>query len=45
LEEYNVDSVNALHKILKPFILRRTKDEVERTIPPKKEIYLHVGLS
>jgi SNF2 family DNA or RNA helicase len=26
-------------------MLRRTKAEVEKSIPPKKEIYVYVGLS
>jgi len=30
---------------LKPFMLRRTKNEVERLLPPKKEIHLYVGLT
>jgi SWI/SNF-related matrix-associated actin-dependent regulator of chromatin subfamily A member 5 len=37
--------VRKLHQILKPFMLRRTKQEVETSIPPKKEIYIYVGLS
>ena len=38
IEEKNVKMVQRLHKILKPFLLRRTKSEVERGLPPKKEI-------
>lgn len=34
-----------LHTILKPFMLRRTKKEVDSSIPPKKEIYIYTGLS
>jgi SWI/SNF-related matrix-associated actin-dependent regulator of chromatin subfamily A member 5 len=34
-----------LHKILRPFMLRRTKAEVEKTLPGKKEIHIYVGLS
>ena len=26
-------------------MLRRTKQEVEKSIPPKKEIYIYVGLT
>jgi SWI/SNF-related matrix-associated actin-dependent regulator of chromatin subfamily A member 5 len=37
--------VKQIHKILKPFVLRRLKSEVEFKLPPKKEIYLYVGLS
>lgn len=31
--------------LLKPFVLRRLKSEVQFKIPPKKEIYLYMGLS
>lgn len=34
-----------LHKILKPFLLRRLKSEVEKSLPPKKETKLYIGLS
>ena len=44
-EERNAEIVQQLHKILKPFLLRRTKSEVERTLPPKKEIHIKVGLT
>eukprot|EP01027_Heterolobosea_sp_BB2_P010576 GEZU01015508.1.p1 GENE.GEZU01015508.1~~GEZU01015508.1.p1 ORF type:complete len:701 (-),score=230.26 GEZU01015508.1:65-2080(-) len=37
--------VGQLHKILKPFMLRRLKTDVEHTIPPKKEIYVECGMS
>jgi len=37
--------VQLLHRILKPFILRRTKSEVERGIPPKHEILVTVGMT
>ena len=37
--------VQQLHKILKPFILRRTKIEVERGIPPKREIIVTTGMT
>ena len=30
-----------LHTILRPFLLRRLKEDVERNIPPKKEIILY----
>ncbi len=32
----NLEMIQKLHKILKPFMLRRTKKEVESTLPPKK---------
>ena len=44
-EERNAEIVQQLHRILKPFLLRRTKSEVERSLPPKKEIYIKVGLT
>jgi SWI/SNF-related matrix-associated actin-dependent regulator of chromatin subfamily A member 5 len=37
--------ISQLHKILRPFMLRRTKSEVEKTLPGKKEILVYVGLS
>jgi len=36
MEQQNLEFVNQLHKILKPFLLRRTKKEVETDLPPKK---------
>lgn len=44
-EERNAEIVQQLHKILKPFLLRRTKQEVEKTLPPKKEIYIKIGMT
>jgi SWI/SNF-related matrix-associated actin-dependent regulator of chromatin subfamily A member 5 len=44
-EERNAEIVQQLHKILKPFLLRRTKNEVEKTLPPKKEIHVKIGLN
>ncbi len=37
--------IGQLHKILKPFMLRRTKLEVESNLPQKKEIHIYVGLT
>lgn len=37
--------IGQLHKILKPFMLRRTKVEVEKNLPPKKEVHIYVGLT
>ena len=45
LEAKNMEFIASLHKILKPFILRRTKADLEKALPPKKEIIIHVGLS
>jgi len=44
-EDRNAEIVQQLHKILKPFLLRRTKQEVEKTLPPKKEIYIKIGMT
>lgn len=37
--------VTKLHQVLKPFLLRRLKSEVEKKLPPKIENKLYVGLS
>ncbi|KAH7108257.1 SNF2 family DNA-dependent ATPase [Auriculariales sp. MPI-PUGE-AT-0066] len=37
--------VQALHKILRPFLLRRVKSDVEKSLLPKKEINIYVGLT
>jgi superfamily II DNA/RNA helicase len=37
--------IEKLHKILRPFLLRRLKSDVEKTLPPKKETKLYIGLS
>ncbi|KAF9516064.1 hypothetical protein BS47DRAFT_1371876 [Hydnum rufescens UP504] len=37
--------VAALHKILRPFLLRRVKSDVEKNLLPKKEINIYVGLT
>jgi ATP-dependent DNA helicase len=34
-----------LHDILRPFLLRRLKADVERSLPPKKEYVLYAPLS
>ena len=39
------DAVEQLHKVLRPFLLRRLKDDVEDSLLPKREILLHVGLT
>ncbi|KAH3744142.1 chromatin-remodeling complex ATPase chain Iswi [Pelomyxa schiedti] len=43
--EHQADTVQRLHTILKPFMLRRTKVDVEKSLPPKKEIKVFVRLS
>jgi len=44
-EEDQQEVVQQLHKVLRPFLLRRLKSEVEKGLPPKKEIILKVGLT
>lgn len=41
----DADIVQRLHAVLKPFLLRRVKAEVEKSLLPKKEIKIMVGLS
>ncbi|KAJ1326500.1 SMARC subfamily A member 5 [Microdochium nivale] len=37
--------VQQLHKVLRPFLLRRVKSEVEKSLLPKKEMNLYIGMS
>ncbi|SCU96835.1 LAMI_0F07910g1_1 [Lachancea mirantina] len=37
--------VKQLHTILQPFLLRRIKNDVEKSLLPKKELNLYVGMS
>jgi SWI/SNF-related matrix-associated actin-dependent regulator of chromatin subfamily A member 5 len=37
--------ISQLHKILRPFMLRRLKKEVEKNLPPKHETILYTGMS
>ena len=37
--------ISQLHKLLRPFMLRRLKADVEKTLPPKNEMILFTGLS
>ena len=37
--------VKQLHKVLKPFLLRRVKADVEKSLLPKKEINVYVGMT
>ncbi|TVU17812.1 hypothetical protein EJB05_33869, partial [Eragrostis curvula] len=37
--------IQQLHKVLRPFLLRRLKSDVEKGLPPKKETILKVGMS
>ncbi|CAL8083605.1 unnamed protein product [Orchesella dallaii] len=37
--------VERLHSVLRPFLLRRLKSDVEKRLKPKKEVKVYVGLS
>lgn len=37
--------ISQLHKILRPFMLRRLKADVEKSLPPKHETILYTGMS
>lgn len=44
-KEKEAEVVQQLHKVLRPFLLRRVKSDVERSLPPKKELILKIGMS
>jgi SWI/SNF-related matrix-associated actin-dependent regulator of chromatin subfamily A member 5 len=44
-ERRNSEIVGQLHKILRPFMLRRIKKEVEKNLPPKVEVHVTVGIT
>lgn len=37
--------VQQLHKVLRPFLLRRVKSDVEKSLLPKKEVNVYIGMS
>lgn len=37
--------IERLHAVLRPFLLRRLKAEVEKRLKPKKELKVYIGLS
>ena len=37
--------VSKLHQILKPFLLRRVKTDVETSLPGKMEVILYAGMT
>lgn len=37
--------VERLHAVLRPFLLRRLKSDVEKSLLPKKEVKIYIGLS
>lgn len=44
-EDSRDNMIKKLHGIIKPFMLRRIKMEVEKELLPKKEYYLFIGMS
>mmetsp|Transcript_40687 Transcript_40687/g.90456 ORF Transcript_40687/g.90456 Transcript_40687/m.90456 type:complete len:1088 (-) Transcript_40687:511-3774(-) len=44
-KEKEAEVVQQLHKVLRPFLLRRVKSDVERSLPPKKETILKIGMT
>ena len=40
-----VQSTLVLVQVLRPFLLRRVKSDVEKSLPPKKETILKIGMS
>lgn len=45
-EEGNLDEIiSQLHKVLKPFLLRRVKSDVEKSLLPKKELNVYLKMS
>lgn len=44
-DETSQSIVHKLHDILKPFLLRRLKVDVEKNLPPKKEYLLHAPVT
>lgn len=44
-EEDKENVVKQLHTVLQPFLLRRIKNDVEKSLLPKKELNLYVGMS
>ncbi len=45
IEKKNEEFISVLHRILRPFILKRTKEVLGQTLPPKKEIHVYTGLT
>merc|ERR1712137_457305 len=44
-DDNNTEMMEKLHRVLKPFLLRRLKSEVEKSLPPKKEVKLYIGMT
>ena len=41
----DAEQVEQLHSVLKPYLLRRVKEDVEKSLPPKEETILEVSLT
>ncbi len=41
----DADQVSNLHTVLRPYLLRRVKEDVEKSLPPKEETILEVSLT
>ena len=44
-EDRKKELVHQLHAVLRPFLIRRLKTEVEKSLPPKKETVLYLKMS
>lgn len=44
-DDQSTNIITSLHQILKPFLLRRLKSDVEHSLPPKKEYILYAPLT
>ncbi len=45
LETCNMEVINNLQRIIKPFMLRRTKEQELKDLPGKKEIFVEIGMT
>ncbi|CAI5757354.1 unnamed protein product [Candida verbasci] len=44
-KEEDEQVIRQLHKVLKPFLLRRIKADVEKSLLPKKELNVYIGMT
>ena len=44
-EKQQEQIIKQIHRLLKPFMLRRLKSDVEKSLPTKKEIFMYIGLT
>jgi SWI/SNF-related matrix-associated actin-dependent regulator of chromatin subfamily A member 5 len=44
-ENRNKKIIGQLHRIMRPFLLRRIKKDVEFSLKPKVEIHVNVGIT